>query len=157
MGQILAFNKEVILVSDRDLKTLSRYSWHTNGGYARAYKDGKSIKMHRIIMSPPATLEVDHINGNPLDNRRENLRIVTHAQNQANRTINSNNSSGYKGVSFDSTMSRKKRWQARIHHQGKSIRIGRYLSAKEAADAYDKTAIRLKGQFARLNFGRIAS
>jgi hypothetical protein len=122
-----------------------------------AYMKGQNIKIHRLVIGAKPGEIVDHINGNKLDNRRSNLRIATHAQNMANRVKSHNNTSGFKGVTFDTSMSRRKRWGASINHAGRRIKIGRYLTPEEAAKAYDNVALKLKGQYALLNFRRIES
>lgn len=151
MGTIIAYRGEKVLVDDDMLPVLNNYKWHVNSNYVRGYARGEVVKMHRLIMSAPKGVEVDHINGNPLDNRRENLRLCSHAQNMANRKVNSTSASGYKGVNYDKNMSRRKRWAASIHHEGRRIKIGRYFTKEEAARAYNKVASKLKGDFARLN------
>ena len=94
-------------------------------------------------------MHVDHINGNPLDNRKSNLRICTNAENQRNRGVNKNNTSGYKGVCW---AKQNKKWKARIKHNGKLIHLGYYKDKEEAARAYDKKAKELHGEYAYLNF-----
>lgn len=92
---------------------------------------------------------VDHRNGNGLDNRRENMRSASNAENGANRCAVS--SSGFKGVDWRSV---KRRWRARITIDGQQIHLGTFLVPEEAARAYDEAAARLFGEFARLNFPR---
>ena len=157
MGTILTFTGEKIIMDDDIFELVKGYRFNINHGYPKFYKDGKVVQLHQFVLDFPFPLEVDHISGDKLDARRSNLRAVTHAQNQANRKVNHTSKSGYKGVIYDTSMSRKKRWAAHMHHDGKRIKIGRYMTAEEAARAYDNLAIKLKGEYARLNFGRIAS
>lgn len=89
----------------------------------------------------------DHVNGNGLDNRRANLREVTHASNGANRRVGSNSTTGLKGV----WPTGSGRFAAAIKHQGKRTHLGRFDTAREAADAYDAAAKELFGPYARLN------
>lgn len=105
------------------------------------------IQMHRLIKE--TNLEVDHINGNSLDNRVENLRVVTHQQNVWNIRKIPKNKSGYRGVSY---LSRKRKWQATICHKGKTVFLGYFDDKESAARAYDLKAISLRGEFAILNF-----
>jgi hypothetical protein len=105
--------------------------------------------MHRQILGAPPGQQVDHINGDTLDNRRVNLRLATHGQNQHNRGKYRNNKSGYKGVSWDKAAGK---WRAQIKFNNKKYNLGRYHDPIEAALAYDAAAIRLHGAFARLNF-----
>ncbi len=108
------------------------------------------VYMHRIIMNPPDGKQVDHINGDGLDNRVENLRIATSSENNYNTGKQSNNTSGYKGVSWHKT---RKTWQVLIGVGGRLIRIpGVFNSAEDAARAYDEAAKKYHGVFARLNF-----
>jgi hypothetical protein len=107
------------------------------------------IQVHRWILAAPLNLVVDHKNFNPLDNRVRNLRLATRGQNQCNRRLQSNNSFGYKGVTFT-----RGYYYASITSRGKYKYLGRYRSAKIAARVYDYAARRLFGEFAHLNFPR---
>jgi hypothetical protein len=110
----------------------------------------KSEMLHRIICETPVGMDTDHINGNGLDNRKENLRICTAAQNLQNKSIYKNNKSGFKGVCFE-YRSGKMKWVAAIRINNKRIFIGRFDSITDAAIAYNKKAKELFGEFARLN------
>jgi hypothetical protein len=92
---------------------------------------------------------VDHVDSDGLNNRRANLRPATHSENQQNRRMAENNTSGYKGVSFDKS---KGRWRAAIKLNGRTINLGRFADPTAAASAYDAAALDLFGEFARLNF-----
>lgn len=148
------------IVDDYDYEYLSEYNWYANVAnrqknkfYARRSVNlgNKSIKgflMHRQIMgvTDPKIL-IDHINGDGLDNRRCNLRIVTSQQNQFNSTSKGGRSI-YKGVSFHI---RDKKWYARITRDYKLITIGSFSNEVDAALAYNKKALELFGEFALLN------
>jgi hypothetical protein len=108
----------------------------------------RSVFLHRFLLDPPPHLEVDHINGNGLDNRRSNLRLATPAENRRNAKLFANNTTGYKGVRRYS----KGRWYAEIKAESKPIRLGIFDSKEIAARAYDKAAVEHFGEFARLNF-----
>lgn len=112
------------------------------------WRSGKctTIRMHLVITG---LAYVDHINGDGLDNRRNNLRPATHGQNMANKRIYRNNSSGFKGVS---PHRRTGKWQAAIRVGGRDRYLGLHLTPEEAAHAYDVAAIELFGDFAQPNF-----
>ena len=134
-----------MLYSEEDYELLRQHNWKINPkGYVVSYKSKCTLLAHRLIIDCPASMQVDHINGNRADNRRENLRIVTSQQNNFNRGLNSNSTTGYKGVSYKI---RDNRYQARIKHNGKSIQIGYFLTALEAHVAYEAKAKELFGEF----------
>jgi len=89
--------------------------------------------MHTVIMNPPEGKEIDHINGDGLDNRRENLRIVSHRTNQQNR--HENKTSRYPGVSW---CKQHKKWKAQIHLSGANTYLGYFDVEEDAARAYVK-------------------
>lgn len=140
-------------VDDNDFEYLNQWTWHYSHGYAvRRIRDGKSKKtiiMHRLILNAPGDFQVDHINGNKLDNRKENLRVCSASQNKSNVDAPSTNTSGYKGVSFHKIAGR---WRATIKINQKSKHLGHFNDPKDAARAYDLAAIALFGDYARLNF-----
>lgn len=140
---------KVALVDDEDYETLMQWKWYWSGGYAVTW-DGR--KMHRMIMKPSPDYEVDHRNGNRLDNRRGNLRLASDAEQARNRKKYANKSSSFKGVSWET---RDKRWRAYIKIGGKMNYLGHYEFESDAATAYDEAAIRHFGEFARLNFGQV--
>lgn len=120
--------------------------WCFSHGYVtNAYTD---TRLHRAIMNACEGEEVDHINGNRFDNRKSNLRICTHKENTRNNTIPSNNTSGYKGVSWDKF---RDKWKAYIIFDKRMIHLGRFESKTEAAKAYNRAAIKHFGEFAKLN------
>lgn len=107
-----------------------------------------TLKLANYVLGVPDNLIVDHINGNPLDNRKVNLRVVTAQQNSFN-TAARKFSSNYKGVS---KRNRRKPWEVNITHDGKDYYLGTFSNEDDAAKAYDKKAKELFGEFARLNF-----
>lgn len=116
---------------------------------------GVTLLMHRAILGlTDPRIEVDHINGDGLDNRRANLRIATRSGNMRNTGRHLNNSSGFKGVH---RLTGRSKWCARITvESGRRLYIGYYESAEEAARAYDREARRFHGEFARVNFPEVA-
>lgn len=151
-------NNRKTLVDAADYAALSNWSWHvTRSGnrYYVARNVGRRVfLMHREIMNAPQGTDVDHINGDSLDNRRENLRLATRKQNQANRRLGRNSTSGFKGVSrYDYGRCKGKGlWMASIRINGKKTTLGYFKSKEAAARAYDAAATRHFGEFAKLNF-----
>ena len=115
--------------------------------YAICKWDGKQRKAHRIIMGvvEDSSIEVDHINGDPSDNRKCNLRVCTHSENLKNQKLHEDNTSGYSGVNWDKN---KRRWVAEIIVDGKRIR--KRFKTKEEAIAKRKEWEELYfGEYAR--------
>lgn len=126
------------LVDDEDYEWLNQWKWsyvrtHV-GGYAHRVPtiNGKrtQILMHRLLNKTPEGFVTDHKNQNKLDNRKNNLRTVTHSQNQMNTSVRKNNRVGVKGITFQNN-----RWRARIFTNGKSIFLGGYKTLDEAIKA----------------------
>lgn len=153
-------NEEFALIDEDDYKLVSEFKWFVDikgkQKYAKCKKyigrvSGKYIYkrlyLHRLIMNPPKGMDVDHINGNGLDNRRCNLRICTRSQNIRN-AIGKKGTSQYKGV-----CRHRNSWLASITKDYKQIHIGHYSTEIEAAKAYDKKAKELFGEFAKFNIG----
>jgi len=143
--------KDIAIVDDEDYELVAAHRWRVNhNGYVVSCANEK-VRMHRLILIDSEGSEIDHINGNKLDNRRENLRLATRHQNMRNRGPLSTNKTGYKGVSkfrsgFRATISVNKKFK----------HIGVFSSPEDAAKAYDETAKILFGEFAWLNFPRQA-
>lgn len=143
----------VAFIDDDDAEWVLPLKWYCSA-YGYAVRDQtvnggrRAIYMARAIMGAPSGLEVDHINGDPLDNRKANLRIATHKQNGRNRK-QLGGTSRYKGVCWDS---RRRKWKASIGLDCGLVNIGRYDNEVDAARAYDRHAMRLYGEYARPNF-----
>lgn len=93
----------------------------------------------------PEKMEVDHINRNSTDDRIENLRLATRSQNNVNRKTNSNNTSGYRGVSWSKD---RRKWNAQIFINSKRINLGFFDSVLDASECYNKKRSELFGDFA---------
>ena len=141
-----------IIDSDK-VDIVNKYNWRMNShGYAEV-KIGKNafIKLHRLVIDRlNDTDPVDHINGNKLDNRLNNLRICTVSQNMLNVPARNNNKLGYKGVCIN-RKNKCKRYQATITMYGVTIYLGGFYTAEDAALAYDCAAVQLHGEFAKTN------
>jgi hypothetical protein len=116
----------------------------------RTVVGGKStaVYLHREILKAPPGMDVDHINGNTLDNRRENLRLATRSENNCNARRRRNREPGRKGISQDK---RDGRWSAYVNINGRRTALGRFATAEEASRARDEAARRIHGEFARVN------
>ena len=138
------------LVDDGDYSDLIRFKWQYHMGYAK--RGMKCIKMHRQIfklVNVPPRIEIDHINGNKLDNRRCNLRICNRSQNVKHVSKRKDTKNTYKGVHF---VKNRNKWIARIQIDGHRIHSGYYPTQIEAAKRYDQLAKRFHREFAYLNF-----
>ncbi|MEN6334275.1 MAG: HNH endonuclease [Phycisphaerales bacterium] len=136
-------------VDAADHEWLGRYKWHMQGGYAVRYEKNKLIFMHRQIAQPPKGMIVDHKNRNKLDNTRLNLRVCTHQENTQNAGKILGTYSRFKGVSY-----RKERdkYFGQIYFNNEQFYLGLFDKETDAARAYDRRAIELFGEFARVNF-----
>ena len=113
---------------------------------------GAWVRLHRLLLGlGRGQGQVDHINGDGLDNRRENIRACTNSQNQMNRRKSpmQKTASRYKGVVFDAE---RGKWRAQLKRDGKRYRGPRRKSELQAALDYDLLAEKHFGEFARLNF-----
>lgn len=111
----------------------------------------KKMYTHRVVWELvngpiPPKMEIDHIDGNRQNNDIANLRLATHSNNKWNTTKRSNNTSGFKGVTW---FGRTKKWHARIRCHGKNTSLGYHNTPEEAHAAYCKAASELHGQFAK--------
>lgn len=145
----IASGKEV-LISEADFGLVSQFLWHVGAkGYVMARLNGKKIYLHRLIMNTPNDMDTDHINRNKLDNRRENLRIATRSENNMNKKMQTNNTSGYKGVGWNK---QNQNWRAKIKVGDKHLNLGSFQDKILAAKAYDDAAKKYFGKYARTNF-----
>jgi hypothetical protein len=154
MKEIPLTRGAVALVDDADYELLSLFKWHVHTSartpvryalkwYRTATGKG-SISMHRFLLAPPFGMQVDHIDGDGLNNQRSNLRLCTNLENSYNR---SRHDGKYKGVSGP----RHGTCVARIRVNGQLIGLGNYNTAEAAALAYNDAAVKHFGGFARLN------
>ncbi len=137
-------------VDAEEFERLNRYRWHAYGGYAGRCEKGKRVYMHREIMKPPKGMVVDHVNGNGFDNTRANMRNVTREENMHNQRKHAGTASIYKGVTRG--QSSKGSWVARVAWGDNRLTAGTFADEVEAARAYDRLAVELFGEHARVNF-----
>jgi hypothetical protein len=148
----------VALIDEADLELVSGYNWRpmkSKSGkiYAFTAIGGKTIGLHRLILGTDSGLDTDHRDGNPLNNRRNNLRPATHAQNMANKAAHRNNKSGLKGVHRAPIGKGGGRpWRATIQANKQRHFLGTFATAEQAARAYDEAARKHHGEFGRPNF-----
>lgn len=142
MQKIKVGRSRFATVDDEDADKLSVFSWFFNGRYAYS----KAGLMHRLVLVANPGREVDHINGDGLDNRKCNLRICTRAQNSRNRKTHKNNKLRVKGVYFDKV---DKRYRAQIRVNGIKICLGSFRTVEEASNMYASWAKHYHGEFAR--------
>jgi AP2 domain/HNH endonuclease len=144
------------IVDAEDFEQLNRFNWYaewsktTKSFYAaRRDEGGKYLSMHRFVMSAGPDFEVDHISHDTLDNRKGNLRECTSQHNNCNTRIRSDNTSGFKGVSWSKKL---KKWWSNIRVNGKTLHLGYHEKIEDAARAYDAAARKHFGEFASTNF-----
>lgn len=141
MKEITLTRGKVALVDDVDFEQLNQFKWRLNGdGYAVRWSDGGAknrhlILMHREILGVPDGYETDHIDGNRVNNKKINLRVVTHRQNGQNR--HDKTSCKYPGVTVRKDMGATP-YHSRILINGKSKHLGYFSTEEEAFAAYKK-------------------
>lgn len=134
------------LIDAADEPLLGTAPWHvTARGYAarwmgRKNGQGTFVRLHRLITGAPVGVEVDHINRDTLDNRRSNLRLVSHAENVQNRPRHRGGTSRYRGVYWDDE---RQTWRAEVRVDGRKIRVGRFADEAAAGDAARTARARL--------------
>jgi HNH endonuclease len=152
MIEVLLTKGQTAIIDDKDSWVLD-FKWYAKwdkklqGYYAAREVSNKTVLMSRAIMNAPKGLIVDHINHDTLDNRRENLRIVTYGTNNRNRRAYGK--SRYIGVSWNKS---KNKWQSSIVFDRKCYGLGAYFNEIEAARAFDKKKFELTNSIIGLNF-----
>lgn len=143
------------IINAADVPLVKEYNWsacvRSRSVYAvRTDNTGltpRKVLLHRLLMSEPQGLEIDHRDGNGLNNRRKNLRSATHSENTYNRRVNKNNTSGLKGVYW---YKRAQKWMARIGVNGNREYLGLFETPEEAHAAYCAASRKLHGEFGRV-------
>lgn len=146
-GRSFIFDRE-------DLPLVQQYNWSMDRygyvlGNLHGHRKSSTVRLHRLLMNAPDGMIVDHINGDPSDCRRENLRIATQQQNTQNAGLPSSSTTGYKGVCYDK---KEGKYMAHIHPNGRMVFLGYFNDPIEAALKYDEAAFLYFGEYARPNF-----
>jgi len=140
---------DAVLLDFEDLEKVAPYVWnkYPSCRYVQASINNKTTSIHRLVMDAPDGKSVDHINGDKLDNRKENLRFCSHWENMKNRKPNKDGQSQYKGV----VVLPNGRFRAKIDSDGRRYGLGVYSSERDAVIAYNAAAKVLHGEFAYMN------
>lgn len=138
-------DSDFTIVDEEDKEFADQYLWYNSFGYAVC--PSKSSRMHRMIMNAKSGQEVDHVNGNRMDNRKCNLRICNHVQNSRNAPVKKCSKTGIKGVWFNT---KSRTYNSQIRVDGKRLWLGSFTYIHQAAEAYRVAAKKHHGEFARL-------
>lgn len=162
MADIALLGGEIAQVDDSDVCCLGGFVWRAGRDYRHPGKPirhviasipGGYVLLHRHLTQCPNGLVVDHIDGDPLNNRRSNLRICSRYDNHLNRVKYRNNQSGYKGVYLDARVVERgggKPWRAQISINHRRTCLGNFSTPEEAFDAYCRASERLHGDYGRV-------
>lgn len=150
-GKYAGMYETIVSIEDADL---ADKNWQIWSGHGLSYAVNRNhVRLHRYIMERILDRkldnheEIDHINCNGLDNRRENLRIATSNQNAKNKKRYKTNKTGCKGVHWDES---RRKYRAQIQVNKKKIMLGQYDTLEEAQKSYQDAAIKYHGEFARM-------
>ena len=144
---LYTYKNEPFFVDIEDFGRIHKYCWHKNdNGYLVTTINHTTVYLHRMIMNAPPNIDVDHEHGSNTkhDNRKSNLRLATASQNGMNKEKQSNNTSGYVGVSWNK---KSNKWRSRIHINKKEIFLGEYVDIQDAIDARRKAEEKYFGEF----------
>jgi hypothetical protein len=134
-----------IRMDKADIVKLQGYAVAVNCiGYAVVRREGRTLQLHRLLLDAPPNVWVDHVNGDKLDNRRLNIRFCSPGQNAMNKGMNTNNTSGHKGIDW-----RNGKWRASIRLNTRRIHLGYFIKLADAIAVRTKVEVELFGTFAR--------
>ena len=139
-------NGNQFLFDKEDFDKIKDYCWHICTYAVSEIEKGKTVYLHKLILN--SVDDVDHINGNTLDNRKFNLREATHQQNMMNQKLHKNNTSGVSGVTFNE---RSQCWVARIGYKMKRIYLGSFTNYEDAVNARREAEKKYFGEWNRQN------
>ena len=152
VGHIKMSNTNNEMLCDVEcIEELLKYYWNERRGYARSSIGKKKVYAHRIVMNVndyQINKQIDHINGDTLDNRKQNLRIVTSRQNGLNSSIRKDNTSGVTGVYWDKSV---QKWLVRVYENGREIRLGYFDNFDDAVIARQKGEDKYYGEYSYNN------
>ena|SRR5258708_2925659 len=166
MREIELSQGQTTTVDDEDFEKVNRFKWsllcqspRTRYAFRNVRVSGRRIttlRLHRFILNlEPGDPDVDHVDGNGLNNVKANLQLATHQQNQCNqRKQLRKTSSRFKGVTWDRHAGE---WKAQIKVKGKNHYLGCFAIEQEAAEAYDQAAVQFHNNFAKLNCAILSS
>lgn len=144
MTTIILPSGHEVMIDDQDVALVSLYSWYYSEGYAKRYypNENKTVQsMHNLFLPVKVGYDVDHIDGNKLNNQRNNLRYCTRSENMGNCQAHKDSIFGVKGVSYQ-PRSQKRPWYARLMVNGKSIYLGSFKTIEEATIAYNEASVK---------------
>ena len=155
--ELLTKKGEKFYIDEADYALVCQYVWYLS---ARGYitttlqrngrKNPCQLNLHRLLIPTDGSVDIDHINGNKLDNRRSNLRVCTHWENSCNQRKRCTNTTGFTGVSY---LKCAKKYESYIWSHCKKIHLGLFDNPIQAAKVRDQAALKYHGEFAHLNFG----
>lgn len=161
MKEISLTQGQVALVDDHNFEWLNQWKWTAHKDWrgtrynyyavrSISAPDGKRtlVRMHQVILKVPPGYEVDHKDGDGTHNWEKNLRAASKKENSRNKGFTKSNTSGVKGVSWDSA---NQKWRAKIGVDRKTVCLGRFSVLEDAARAYDTAAKQFFGSFAKTN------
>ena len=148
-AEIVLYNKDCeevarALIDLEDVDNVKEYKWHLNNSTGYVNNNKNKLLLHRFIMDCPKDKVVDHVNHDPLDNRKENLRVCTHQENIMNSSLSKNNTSGITGVAWDK---QHNKWRSQIKINRKSITLGLFNTKEEAIEARKQAELEYFGEY----------